>query len=182
MKLHGGCPAQPGHCCVGLQAEDLEQQHGSRGPKRDNQSRHDAAENVEVIVIRLMAAVGLRLRSIHGGLLRNGGGLDWLYLLYALSEFHQLLPGQAFRLWSRAKHIDLRPVEPSKLLDLDDVRASPHLEASREPFIEGHHILAWRHGLKSGPAKARSTAISTSNLRSVLPSTSLGFSPCEPAT
>ena len=68
----------------GLQAEDLDQQHGSRGPKRDNQSRHYTAENVEVIVvIRLTAAVGLRLRSIHGGLLRNGGGLDWLYLLYA---------------------------------------------------------------------------------------------------
>jgi len=75
MKLDGGCPAQPRHCCVGLQAEDLDQQHGSRGPKRDNQSRHYAAENVEVIVvIRLMAAVGLRLRSIHGGLLRNAVG------------------------------------------------------------------------------------------------------------
>ena len=84
MKLDGGCPAQPRHFCVGLQAEDLDQQHGSRGPKRDNQSRHYTAENVEVIVvIRLTAAVGLRLRSIHGGLLRNGGGLDWLYLLYA---------------------------------------------------------------------------------------------------
>ena len=91
-KLDGGYPALPRHCCVGLQAEDLDQQHGSRGPKRDNQSRHYAAENVEVIVvIRLMAAVGLRLRSIHGGLLRNGGGLDWLYLLYAPSEFRQLL-------------------------------------------------------------------------------------------
>jgi hypothetical protein len=82
MKLDGGCPAQPRHCCVGLQAEDLDQQHGSRGPKRDNQSRHYTAENVEVIVvIRLMAAVGLRLRSIHGGLLRNGGvgwgGVGW---------------------------------------------------------------------------------------------------------
>lgn len=61
MKLDGGCPAQPRHCCVGLQAEDLDQQHGSRGPKRDNQSRHYAAESVEVIVvIRLIAAVGLR--------------------------------------------------------------------------------------------------------------------------
>ena len=79
---------------MGLQAEDLDEQHGCRGPKRDNQSRHYAAENVEVIVvIRLMAAVGLRLRSIHGGLLRNGGGLDWLYLLYAPSEFRQLLLG-----------------------------------------------------------------------------------------
>jgi hypothetical protein len=168
---------------VRLEEEDLDQQYGSRGPKRDNQNRHYAGENVEVIVVmRLMAAVGLRSKSIHGELLRNVGGLDWLYLLYAPSEFRQLLLGQAFRLRSWAKHIDLRPVQPPKLLDLDDVRANPHLEASREPFIEGHHILAWRHGLKSGLAKARSTAISTSNLRSVLPSTRLGFSPCEPAT
>jgi hypothetical protein len=125
-----------------------------------------------------MATVGLRLRSIHGRLLRNGGGLDWLRRL----NFRQLLLGQAFRLRSRAKHIDLRPVEPSKLFDLDDVRASPDLAACREPFIEGQHILAWRHGLESGLAKVRSTAISISNLLSVLPSTSLGFSPCQPAT
>jgi hypothetical protein len=46
-----------------------------------------------IVVVRLMAAVGLRFRSIHGGLLRNGGGLDWLYLLYAPSEFRQLLLG-----------------------------------------------------------------------------------------
>jgi hypothetical protein len=136
--MDGGCPAQPRHYCVGLQVEDLDQQHGSRGPKRDNQSRHYAAENVEVIiVIRLMAAVGLRLRSIHGGLLRTGGGLDWLYLLYAPTEFGQLLLGQAFRLRSRAKHTDLRPVEQSKLLDLDDVRASLHLEAPANHLLKG---------------------------------------------
>ena len=100
-----------------------------------------------------MAAVGLRLRSIHGRLLRNGGGLDWLYLLYAPSEFRQLLLGQAFRLRSRAKHIDLRPVEPSKLLDLDDVRGSLTLKPA------ANHLLkvstSWRGVMVLNPASRR---------------------------
>ena len=58
-------------------------------------------------------------------------------------NFHQLLLGQAFRLRFPTNDIDLRPVEPSKLLGLDEVRASLHLEASREPLTGGHHILAW---------------------------------------
>jgi hypothetical protein len=128
-----------------------------------------------------MAAVRLRLRSIHGRLLRNGGGLDWLYLLYAPSEFRQLLLGQAFRLRSRTKHIDLRPVEPSKLT-LMTFAPVLTLKPAANHLLK---VITSRRGLtvfKSGFAKVRSTAISTSNLRSVLPSTSPGFSPCQPAT
>ena len=39
-------------------------------------------------------------------------------------NFHQLLLGQAFQLRLRTNDIDLRTVEPFKLIGLDDVRAS----------------------------------------------------------
>jgi hypothetical protein len=116
---------------VGLQAEDLDEQHGCRGPKRDDQSRHYAAENVKVIVvIRLTAAVGLRLRSIHGGY--SATVVGWTGCICCKRRLNFASCSWVFRLQSQAKDIDLRPVGPSELLDLDGVRVSPHLEVSRE--------------------------------------------------